>query len=73
MAGIHEKSLAEPYMSLMIEENLWDKMKEKLHMNKKRAFDWLHKILSSYERNRGKEFEGAVESDETFFEHSQTR
>jgi transposase-like protein len=57
----------------MIEEYSLDKMKEKLHINKKTAFDWRRKILSSYEQNRGEEFEGVVESDETFFDHSQTR
>ncbi|KAA6348694.1 hypothetical protein EZS27_003838 [termite gut metagenome] len=60
--GIHKKSLAEPYISLMIEEYSLDKIKEKLHINKKTAFDWRHKILSSYEQNTGDEFEGVVES-----------
>ncbi|KAA6324200.1 hypothetical protein EZS27_026439 [termite gut metagenome] len=42
-----------------------------MHINKKTAFDWRHKILSSYEQNTGDEFEGVVESDETFFDHAQ--
>ena len=69
--GIHKKSLAEPYMSLMIEHNSLDKIKGKLNINKKTAFDWRHKILSSYEQDTGEDFEGVVESDETFFEHSE--
>jgi transposase-like protein len=69
--GIHKKSLAEPYISLMIEEYSLDKIRDKLHINKKTAFDWRHKILSSYEQNTGDEFEGVVESDETFFDHSE--
>jgi transposase-like protein len=69
--GIHKKSLAEPYMSLMIEHYSLDKIVKQLNINKKTAFDWRHKILSSYEQDSGKEFEGVVESDETFFEHSE--
>ena len=69
--GIHKKSLAEPYMSLMIEHYSLDRIRQKLKINKKTAFDWRHKILSSYEQNTGNEFEGVVESDETFFDHSE--
>ncbi|KAA6344881.1 hypothetical protein EZS27_007527 [termite gut metagenome] len=69
--GIHKKSLAEPHVSLLTGEYSLDKMKEKLHINKKTAFDWRHKILSSCEQNTGNEFEGVAESDETFFDHSQ--
>jgi transposase-like protein len=69
--GIHKKELAAPYLSLMIEHYSLDKIRKELKINKKTAFDWRHKILSSYEQNIGDEFEGIVESDETFFEHSQ--
>jgi transposase-like protein len=69
--GIHKKSLAEPYMSLMIEHYSLDKIRKQLNINKKTAFDWRHKILSSYEQDTGNQFEGVVESDETFFEHSE--
>jgi transposase-like protein len=65
--GIHKKSLAGPYMSLMIEHYSLDRIRKKLNINKKTAFDWKHKILSSYEQDTGDEFEGVVESDETFF------
>jgi transposase-like protein len=71
LEGIHKKSLAEPYMSLMIEHNSLDKIRKELNINKKTAFDWRHKILSSYEQNTGDDFEGIVESDETFFGHSE--
>jgi transposase-like protein len=67
LEGIHKKELVEPYMSLMIEHSSLDKIRKKLGINKKTAFDWRHKILSSYEQNTGDEFEGIVESDETFF------
>jgi len=69
--GIHKKSLAAPYMSLMIEHSSLDKIRRQLNINKKTAFDWRHKILSSYEQDTGAQFEGVVESDETFFEHSE--
>ncbi|KAA6326660.1 hypothetical protein EZS27_024258, partial [termite gut metagenome] len=36
--GIHKKSLAEPYMSLMIEEYSLDKIKEELHINKNTSY-----------------------------------
>lgn len=71
LEGIHRKSLAEPYMSLMIEHYSLDRICKQLNINKKTAFDWRHKILSSYEQDTGNEFEGIVESDETFFEHSE--
>jgi len=66
LEGIHKKSLAEPYLLLMIEHCPLDKIRKQLNMNKKTTFDWRHKILSSYEQDKGSEFEGVVESDETF-------
>jgi transposase-like protein len=71
LAGIHKKSLIEPYMELMINQNSLEKTRKKIGINKKTAFDWRHKILSSIEQNTGDQFEGIVESDETFFEHSE--
>ena len=69
--GIHKKALAEDYLALMIDHTSLDKTSKKLKINKKTAFDWRHKILSSFEQNTVEEFEGIVESDETFFEHSE--
>ena len=71
LQGIHKKELVEDYLSLMIKQTSLDKMSKKLKINKKTAFDWHHKILSSFKQNTGDEFEGVVESDETFFEHSE--
>jgi transposase-like protein len=71
LCGIHKKTLIEPYMELMINHYSLDKTRKKLGINKKTAFDWRHKILVSIEQNTGAEFEGIVESDETFFEHSE--
>jgi transposase-like protein len=71
LSGIHKKSLVEPYMELMIKHYSLDKTRKKLGINKKTAFDWRHKILSAIEQNTGDEFTGVVESDETFFEHSE--
>jgi len=69
--GIHKKELIEDYLALMVEHTSLDKTSKKLKINKKTALDWRHKILSSFEQNTGNEFEGVVESDETFFEHSE--
>ena len=55
----------------MIEHTSLDKTSKKLKINKKTAFDWRHKILSSFAQDIGDAFEGIVESDETFFEHSE--
>ena len=55
----------------MVAHTSLDKTSKKLKINKKTAFDWRHKLLSSFEQNTGDEFEGVVESDETFFEHSE--
>ena len=49
MAGIHKKDKIDEYMVLMLEEKSLDKIKEELNINKKTAFDWRHKILSSIE------------------------
>ena len=71
LQGIHKKELVEDYLALMVSHTSLDKTSKKLKINKKTAFDWRHKILSSFEQNTGSEFEGVVESDETFFEHSE--
>ena len=71
LQGIHKKELVEDYLVLMVEQTSLDKTSKKLKINKKTALDWRHKILSSFEQNTGDEFEGVVESDETFFEHSE--
>jgi transposase-like protein len=71
LEGIHKKSLIEPYLELMINHYSLEKTGKRLGINKKTALDWRHKILSSIEQNTGTEFAGIVESDETFFEHSE--
>jgi hypothetical protein len=50
----------------MLEEKSLDKIKEELKINKKTAFDWRHKILSSLEETEKGSFTGITESDETF-------
>lgn len=66
MAGIHKKNKIDAYMQLMLEEKSLDKIKEELGINKKTAFDWRHKILSSLEDIDKDTFSGITESDETF-------
>jgi transposase-like protein len=68
--GLHKKSHVVRYLELMIERKSLDKISRILGINKKTAFDWRHKILSSLGQDRGDEMVGIVESDETFFEES---
>lgn len=67
LAGIHKKELVNDYIELMHQEKSLDKIKKELGINKKTAFDWRHKILSSLEEPKNDNFNGIVESDETFF------
>ena len=55
----------------MIEHTSLEKTSKKLKINKKTSLDWRYKILASVEQNTGGDFEGVVESDEMFFEHSE--
>jgi transposase-like protein len=66
MAGIHKKNKIDAYLGLMLEEKSLDKIKVELGINKKTAFDWRHKILSSLEDIDKDTFSGITESDETF-------
>jgi len=70
MDGLHHKDKIDAYLKLMLEEKSLDKIKEALSINKKTAFDWRHKILSSPEEVDKDKFEGITESDETFLLHS---
>jgi transposase-like protein len=70
LAGIHKKELINDYLEMMYQEKSLDKIKTALVINKKTAFDWRHKILSSLEDVQKNNFNGIVESDETFFLHS---
>ena len=67
MAGIHKKTLINDYIELMHQEKSLDKIKKSLSINKKTAFDWRHKILSSLNDTDKDKFSGITESDETFF------
>ena len=67
MAGLHKKVKVDDYLALMMEEKSLDKIKDALKINKKTAFDWRHKILSSLADSDGDDFTGITESDETFF------
>jgi transposase-like protein len=69
--GLHKKTHVTQYLALMIEGKSLDKISNIMGINKKTAFDWRHKILSSLGQDRGHEMGGIVESDETFFEESE--
>lgn len=71
MAGLHKKDKIDHYLELMSEEKSLDKIKDILEINKKTAFDWRHKILSSLSDIDKGDFAGITESDETFFLQSE--
>jgi transposase-like protein len=71
MSGIHHKNKIDDYLQLMVKEKSLDKIKLALSINKKTAFDWRHKILSSLCENDNNDFTGITESDETFFRNSE--
>lgn len=66
LARIQRKDKVDAYVDLMLQEKSLDKIKEELSINKKTAFDWRHKILSSLEDTDKDSFTGITESDETF-------
>lgn len=69
--GLHKKGLVGRYLELMAGQKSLDKISATLHINKKTAFDWRHKILGTFKQDKGGSFSGIVESDETFFEESE--
>lgn len=71
MAGLHKKDKIDAYLVLMVGEKSLDKIKGSLKINKKTAFDWRHKILSSLADTGQDDFMGITESDETFFLNSE--
>lgn len=71
LAGLHKKELVNDYLELMHQSQSLDKIKTALSINKKTAFDWRHKVLSSLEDVKKDNFNGIVESDETFFLQSE--
>lgn len=66
LARIQRKDKVDAYINLMLQEKSLDKIKSELSINKKTAFDWRHKILSSLEETDKNVFTGITESDETF-------
>ena len=71
MTQIHKKDKLADYLKLMREGLSLDKIRDKLGINKKTAFDWRHKIAHSLEGVSEHEFTGITESDETFFLRSE--
>ena len=53
MEGLNKKSIIAPYMKLMTESKSLDNISSALHINKKTAFDWRHKILGSLRQDEG--------------------
>ncbi len=71
MAQIHKKDKLADYLKLMQQGLSLEKIRVKLGINKKTAFDWRHKITHSLKGMSESEFTGITESDETFFLHSE--
>lgn len=71
MAQIHKKDKLADYLKLMQQGLSLEKIRKKLGINKKTAFDWRHKITQSIKEVDEDKFLGITESDETFFLHSE--
>ena len=71
LTKINKKDMLVPYLKLMREGLSLEKIRRKLDINKKTAFDWRHKITASLSNIEGGNFKGITESDETFFLHSE--
>ena len=71
MAQIHKKEKLADYLKLMQQGLSLDRIKKKLNINKKTAFDWRHKITQSIKDAGEEMFLGITESDETFFLYSE--
>ena len=54
----------------MYQQKSSDKIKVAQQLNKKTTFDWRHKILSSLKEVVKQDFQGIVESEETFYRQS---
>ena len=67
LAKINKKDILVPYLKLMRKGLSLEKIRKKLNINKKTAFDWRHKIIDSLANIEEGNFEGIKESDETFF------
>lgn len=67
LSGIHRKELVGDYLKLMEQELSLDKIRDRLGINKKTAFDWRHKVLSGLENVDKGSFKGITASDDTFF------
>lgn len=61
LAGIHKKELVGDYLKHMEQGLSLDKIRDALGINKKTAFDWRHKILSSFENVDKGNFKGISE------------
>ena len=51
----------------MHEQKSLQKIKSAINIHKKKAFQWRHKILSSFQEADKQDFNGIVENDEAFF------
>ena len=71
LAQIHHKEKIPGYLRLMRQGLSLEKIKKKLGINKKTAFDWRQKINISLRDTDQEMLKGISESDETFFLHSQ--
>jgi transposase-like protein len=71
MAQIHKKEKLADYLKLMQQGLSLDKIRLKLGINKKTAFDWRHKVTIALEQSETEKFLGITESDETFFLRSE--
>ena len=67
LAQIHKKEKLSDYLKLMKEGISLEKIRKRLKISKKTAFDWRHKIILAIKETGNENFTGITESDETFF------
>lgn len=68
---LHKKDKLTSYLHCLLSGYSIRKSAQEVGINIKTSFDWRHKLLKSFENVSSSEFKGIVESDETYFLHSE--
>lgn len=69
--NLQKKDKLTSYIHCLLSGYTIRKCGEQVGINIKTSFDWRHKLLKSFENISSDKFSGIVESDETYFLHSQ--
>lgn len=68
---IHKKDLIGAYLHCLLSGYSLRRSAKEVGISEQTSFNWRHKLLTSFESISSENFEGIVESDETYFLHSQ--